>query len=112
MGPAGTSTFDITIAPLNTIASGTNQTVCINSAITNISLATTGATGATFTGLPAGVTGSWSADVVTISGTPTVSGVFNYTVTTNRMSTSDNKWNNYSNTVKYNSIRVPIKRFV
>ena len=67
---------------LNTIASGTNQTVCINSAITNISLATTGATGATFTGLPAGVTGSWSADVVTISGTPTVSGVFNYTVTT------------------------------
>ena len=47
--------FDITISPQNTIASGTNQTVCINNAITNISLATTGATGATFTGLPAGV---------------------------------------------------------
>ena len=67
---------------MNTIAAGTNQTVCINSAITNITLATTGATGATFTGLPAGVTGSWSGNLVTISGTPTVSGTFNYTVTT------------------------------
>ncbi|MQP53850.1 peptidase S8/S53 subtilisin kexin sedolisin, partial [Flavobacterium sp. LMO9] len=71
-----------TVTPLNTIASGTNQTVCINSAITNITLATTGATGATFAGLPAGVTGSWSGNVATISGTPTVSGTFNYTVTT------------------------------
>ncbi|WP_305069027.1 PKD-like domain-containing protein, partial [Flavobacterium sp. LMO9] len=58
------------------------QTVCINSAITNITLATTGATGATFAGLPAGVTGSWSGNVATIIGTPTVSGTFNYTVTT------------------------------
>ena len=72
----------ITVAPLNTIAAGTSQTVCINSAITTITLATTGATGATFGNLPAGVTGSWSGNVVTISGTPTVSGTFNYTVTT------------------------------
>ena len=35
------------------------QTVCINTAITNITYATTGATGATVTGLPAGVTGIW-----------------------------------------------------
>ncbi|MDI1315967.1 T9SS sorting signal type C domain-containing protein [Flavobacterium sp.] len=76
------ATGTITVTPLNTIAAGTSQTVCINTAITNITLTTTGATGATFAGLPAGVTGSWAADVVTISGTPTVSGTFNYTVTT------------------------------
>jgi hypothetical protein len=57
------------------------QTVCINTPITNITYATTGATGATFTGLPAGVTGNWAANVVTISGTPTATGTFNYTVT-------------------------------
>ena len=32
-------------------------------------------------GLPAGVTGIWLANVVTISGTPTASGPFTYTVT-------------------------------
>ncbi|MFN8294014.1 MAG: hypothetical protein U0T72_09845 [Chitinophagales bacterium] len=31
--------------------------------------------------MPSGVTGSWSANVATISGTPTASGTFNYTVT-------------------------------
>ncbi len=80
--PPATTTGTITVTPLNTIAAGTSQTVCINSAITNITLATTGATGATFTGLPAGVTGSWAGNVATISGTPTVAGTFNYTVTT------------------------------
>ncbi|MBE9576156.1 PKD domain-containing protein, partial [Flavobacterium proteolyticum] len=63
-----TSSNTVVVSPLNTIAAGTSQTVCVNSAITNITLATTGATGATFTGLPAGVTGSWAANVVTISG--------------------------------------------
>ncbi len=80
--PPATTTGTITVTPQNTIAAGTNQTVCINTPITNIALATTIATGATFSGLPAGVTGSWAGDVVTISGTPTVSGTFNYTVTT------------------------------
>ncbi|MFN6946786.1 MAG: beta strand repeat-containing protein, partial [Cytophagaceae bacterium] len=80
--PPATATGTITVNPLNTIEPGTDQTVCINSAITDISLATTSATGATFTGLPAGVTGSWAGDVATISGTPTASGTFNYTVTT------------------------------
>ena len=65
-----------------TSAAGTdNQTICINTAITNITYSTTGATGATFSGLPTGVTGAWAANVVTISGTPTVAGVFNYTIT-------------------------------
>ena len=82
------TTTSITIAADNTItftsAPGTDaQTVCINTAITNITYATTGATGATFTGLPAGVTGSWAANVATISGSPTttVGSPFSYTVT-------------------------------
>jgi hypothetical protein len=85
-GGTNTATGTITVTPNNTIAlssaAGTNaQTRCLSTAITNITYATTGATGASITGLPAGVTGSWSANVFTISGTPTVSGTFNYTVT-------------------------------
>jgi len=81
-----TANGSITVTPDNTITlssgPGTNaQTVCINTPITNITYTTTGATGANFSGLPTGVTGSWAADVVTISGTPTVAGPFNYTVT-------------------------------
>ena len=81
------TTGTLTVTPNNTInltsAAGTNaQTICINNAITSITYATTGATGASVTGLPAGVTGAWAANVVTISGTPTTSGTFNYTVTT------------------------------
>jgi len=80
--PPVTTTGTITVTPLNTIAAGTSQSVCINSVIVPISMVTTGATGATFSGLPAGVTGSWAGNVVTISGTPSTSGTFNYTVTT------------------------------
>ena len=85
-GPVTTATGTITVNPNNTVtltsAGGTdNQTRCINTAITNITYSTTSATGATFSGLPAGVTGIWAANVVTISGTPTVSGTFSYTVT-------------------------------
>jgi len=81
------TTVTVTVNPLNTIAlssaTGTDgQTVCINSPVTNITYATTGATDATVTGLPTGVTGSWAANVVTILGTPSVSGTFTYTVTT------------------------------
>src|SRR5690606_12047030 len=81
-GCTNSNTRDITVTPLNTIAAGQDRTTCINSAITNITLPTTGATGATFTGLPVGVTGSWVGNVVTISGTPTVAGTYNYTVIT------------------------------
>ncbi|MBK8608710.1 MAG: hypothetical protein IPL84_01830 [Chitinophagaceae bacterium] len=85
-GPV-TATGTIAVTANNTItlssAAGTNaQTVCINTPITNITYTTTGATGATVTGLPAGVSGSWAANVVTISGTPTVAGAaLTYTVT-------------------------------
>jgi len=65
-----------------TSAPGTdNQTLCVNTAITPITYSTTGATGATFSDLPAGVTGTFSGGYITISGTPTVTGTFNYTVT-------------------------------
>ncbi len=81
------TTVTVTVNPLNTIvlssAFGTDdQTVCIDSPVTNITYATTGATGATVTGLPTGITGSWATDVVTILGAPSVSGTFTYTVTT------------------------------
>ena len=58
-----------------------NQAYCVGQAITPITYATTTATGATVTGLPTGVTGSWSSNVFTISGTPTVSGFYTYKVT-------------------------------
>ena len=82
-----TSDLAVTVTPTNTItlssAAGTNaQTACINTALTNITYATTGATGATFSGLPTGVTGSWAGNVATITGTPstTVGSPFSYTV--------------------------------
>ena len=67
-----------------TSAVGTGgQSLCVNTAITAITYATTGATGASFTGLPTGVNGIWTGNIVTISGTPTtaVGSPFNYTVT-------------------------------
>ena len=83
-----TATGTITVNPDATIsltsAAGTNnQTKCINTAITPITYSIGGGgTGAGVTGLPTGVTGNYSGGVFTISGTPTVSGTFNYTVTT------------------------------
>ena len=65
-----------------TSASGTDaQTICANSAMTNLTYSTTGATGASFSGLPSGVTGTWSNNVVTISGTPTTAGNTSFTIT-------------------------------
>ena len=85
--PSGTtaSLTDFTVTPNNTIslssAAGTNaQTKCISIPITDITYTTTGATGATFSGLPAGVSGSFNSNTVTITGSPSVSGTFNYTV--------------------------------
>ena len=83
---SNTATVSITINANNTIAlsSGAgsdSQNLCVNTAMTSITYTTTGATGATFSGLPAGVVGSWASNAVTISGTPTATGVFNYTVT-------------------------------
>ena len=68
---------------LSSTAGTDAQTVCIGTAMNNITYAIGGAaTGAVVAGLPAGVTGVYGAGVFTISGSPSVSGTFNYTVTT------------------------------
>ena len=83
-------TLTINVGPQNstislTSGAGTNaQTACKNTAISNITYAIGGGgTGASITSgsLPAGVTGSYSAGVFTISGTATAAGVYNYTIT-------------------------------
>ncbi len=68
---------------LSSAGTTTNQTVCIDTSITNIVYTVGGAaTGASVTGLPMGVSYEVVSGVVTISGTPTQPGTFNYTVTT------------------------------
>jgi uncharacterized protein (TIGR02145 family) len=58
-----------------------SPSLAVNTALTNITISTTGATGiGTATGLPAGVTALWSNNVITISGTPTATGSFTYTI--------------------------------
>ena len=83
---SGTITVNANSTITLSSAPGTDaQTVCINTAIGNIVYAiAAGGTGASITAgaLPAGVTGSYAAGVFTITGTPTVAGVFNYTVST------------------------------
>ena len=86
--PSPIDTLVVIVLPDGTItltsAPGTdNQTVCINTPLTNITYSVAGSSnGGSVSGLPAGVTGSFAGGVITISGTPTVSGVFNYTITT------------------------------
>ncbi|MCX7650795.1 MAG: T9SS type A sorting domain-containing protein [Flavobacteriales bacterium] len=77
----------ITVQPNNTISldanSGpSNPTLCVNSPLLNIVYQTTGATGASVTGLPPGVSGTFNAGngTLTISGTPSQPGTFSYTV--------------------------------
>jgi hypothetical protein len=65
---------------LTSSAGSIAQTKCINTAITNITYTANGATGANFSGLPAGVTGTWTSNIATISGTPNVIGTFNYSI--------------------------------
>jgi hypothetical protein len=76
------ATGTITVTPNNTAsAASTTPTLCISTVLTDITHATTGATGiGTATGLPAGVTAAFASNTITISGTPTVSGTFNYTI--------------------------------
>src|SRR5204862_81235 len=78
-----TATGTITVNDVNTAgAPSSSPTVCLNTAIAPaITIATTGATGiGAATGLPAGVTATFAANTITISGTPTASGTFNYSI--------------------------------
>lgn len=59
------------------------QSVCVNTPISNITYSIGGGgTGATISGLPAGVSGVYNSGVVTISGTATSAGTYNYTINT------------------------------
>ncbi|MBZ4035596.1 T9SS sorting signal type C domain-containing protein [Flavobacterium sp. 17A] len=75
----------ITVNPVHTISATTavNQTVCQNSAMSNITFTLGGgATNATVSNLPPGVSYSVSGNTLTISGTPTVIDVYSYSITT------------------------------
>ena len=86
--PASNLNGNITITPLPTLAltsaaSTTNQSICINTSISNINYSIGGSgTGASIIGLPTGVTSNFASGVFTISGIPSVAGTFSYTVTT------------------------------
>jgi len=72
----------ITVNPDNTVTvPSSTPTVCINTAITPITHVTTVATGiGVSSGLPPGLTANFSSNTITISGTPSASGIFNYSI--------------------------------
>ncbi len=72
----------ITVIPKNTVSvASSSPTICVNTVLTDITHITTGATGiGTATGLPAGVTAEWASNTITISGMPTVTGTYNYSI--------------------------------
>ena len=76
------ATGTIVVSPVNTAgAASSTPTICVNTLITNITHTTTVATGiGTVTGLPAGVTATWASNTITISGTPTIAGNYNYSI--------------------------------
>ena len=65
---------------LSSVTTTDNQTICSGATINPIRYATTGVSGANFSGLPIGITGTWASGVATISGTTSQTGIFNYTV--------------------------------
>ena len=72
----------LTVSATNTVSAASSApSLCNNSVLTNITHSTTGATGiGSATGLPTGVTATWGSNTITISGTPTTSGTFNYSI--------------------------------
>jgi hypothetical protein len=55
-------------------------TLCISTVLTDITCNNWSNGIGTATGLPAGVTAAFASNTITISGTPTVSGTFNYSI--------------------------------
>jgi autotransporter-associated beta strand protein len=72
----------LTVNPTNTVgAASSTPTLCLNTALAEITHATTGAAGiGAATGLPAGVVATFASNTLTISGTPTASAIFNYSI--------------------------------
>ena len=81
-GCGGSAIGTITVIPSNTVTPGSSTpTLCTNMVLTPITHSTTGATGiGAATGLPSGLTSSWVGNTIIISGAPTVSGIFNYSI--------------------------------
>jgi uncharacterized protein (TIGR02145 family) len=76
-----TQKFTLKVFPCAAGSASSSPSLKINTPLTNITHNTIKATGiGTATNLPAGVTAAWSANVITISGTPTMAGTFNYTI--------------------------------
>jgi hypothetical protein len=82
-----TATRTVTVTAANTSGSASSTpTLCINTALTNITHTTTGATGISnndvtgANGLPTGVKAVWASNTITISGTPSASGAFSYSI--------------------------------
>ena len=73
---------NVNITGANTIGAASSlPTLCVNTALTNITHATSGGTGVgAATGLPSGVSATWSGNSIKISGTPTSVGTFNYSI--------------------------------
>ena len=67
---------------VSTSSASSTPSLCYNTALTNITHTTAGgAIGiGTATDLPAGVTATWASNTITISGTPTASGTFSYSI--------------------------------
>ncbi len=76
------ATGTIIVSAANTAGTASSTpTLNANTALTPITHSTTGATGiGSATNLPTGVSASWASNTITISGTPTASGTFNYSI--------------------------------
>ena len=72
----------LTVNPTHTAGTASSTpNLCVNTALTNIIHTTTVATGiGAASGLPAGVVATFANNTLTISGTPTASGTFNYSI--------------------------------
>ncbi|ACU08393.1 protein containing immunoglobulin-like domain [Flavobacteriaceae bacterium 3519-10] len=90
--PVTSNAITMVVNPANTVTLSSlpntdNQQICAATAISPITYETTGANGIAnngvstgVNGLPAGVTALWNNNKITISGTPTVTGTFNYSI--------------------------------
>jgi hypothetical protein len=82
---SGSATITTTVhsISLTSAAATESQITCLNAPITAITYALgSGATGANVTGLPTGITPSVNGGILTISGSATITGTFNYSVVT------------------------------
>ena len=76
-----TGTITVSAPACSVSAASSSPSVTQNTVMTNITHSTTVATGiGTAAGLPSGVTANWAGNIITISGTPTATGTFNYSI--------------------------------